>query len=55
MTYSSLVERDTETAIDNDLRYLRWNDDTKNINSCNVYKQRAKTQEQQKLLKGKKT
>ncbi|WP_341758607.1 N-6 DNA methylase [Candidatus Tisiphia endosymbiont of Ditula angustiorana] len=50
MKYSNLVERDIETAIDNELRYLKWNDDSKNLNSCNVYKQRAKTEKQEKLL-----
>lgn len=53
MTYSNLVERDIETAIDNELRYLKWNDNSKDINSCNVYKQRAKTEKQKKLLNGK--
>lgn len=53
MKYSDLVERDIETAIDNELRYLKWNDDSKDINSCNVYKQRPKTEKQKKLLGGK--
>ena len=53
MKYSDLVERDIETAIDNELRYLKWNDDSKDINFCNVYKQRPKTEKQKKLLGGK--
>lgn len=50
MKYSNLAERDIETVIDNELRYLKWNDDSKNLNACNVYKQRTKTEKQQKLL-----
>ncbi len=50
MKYSNLAERDVETIIDNELRYLKWNDDSKNLNACNVYKQRAKTEKQEKLL-----
>lgn len=50
MSYSDLGERDVETVIDHELKYLGWNDDPKNIKDCNVYKQRAKTKEQEKLL-----
>ncbi|ETO22024.1 type I restriction-modification system methyltransferase subunit [Reticulomyxa filosa] len=40
MKYSDLVERDIEAAIDNELRYLKWNDDSKDINSCNRNKKK---------------
>jgi len=44
-----LVERDTETLIDNQLRNLAWEDNPRNPNR-NVWKQHPKTMEQQQKL-----
>lgn len=51
--YSQFKERDIETLIDNELRYLDWSDNPKDMLSCNVFKQRAKTQEQERKFAGK--
>ncbi len=51
--YSQLKERDIETLIDTELRYLGWLENPKDMSKCNVYKQRAKTSLQEKQLNGK--
>ncbi|HNS61959.1 MAG TPA: type I restriction enzyme HsdR N-terminal domain-containing protein, partial [Anaerolineales bacterium] len=47
----SVMERDTETLIDTQLRNLLWIEDPKNPKR-NVYKQQPKTDEQKKKLRG---
>ncbi len=48
-----LNERGVETLVDNELRNTGWNDNPRDKLKCNVYKQSAKTEEQQNALKGK--
>lgn len=50
--YTNLKERDVEALIDNELKNLKWQDNPKKGN-CNVFRQRAKTKEQEKKLQGK--
>ena len=50
--FTDFKERDIETLIDNELKFLKWNDNPKDLN-CNIFKQRAKIKEQEKNLQGK--